>query len=81
MCGAPVRNQTLKPLLIGVIGGAIALMIFILRMCSALPVAGRPMGWDDYAICVAVALGVPPTMFSVLRTIKSSLASQLSITS
>ncbi|KAG9698227.1 CFEM domain-containing protein, partial [Aureobasidium melanogenum] len=66
MCGAPVRNQTLKPLLIGVIGGAIALMIFILRMCSALPVAGRPMGWDDYAICVAVALGVPPTVFSVL---------------
>ncbi|KAG9562314.1 CFEM domain-containing protein, partial [Aureobasidium melanogenum] len=66
MCGAPVRNQTLKPLLIGVIGGAIALMIFILRLCSALPVAGRLMGWDDYAMCIAVALGVPPTVFSVL---------------
>ncbi|KAG9606556.1 hypothetical protein KCV01_g5664, partial [Aureobasidium melanogenum] len=66
MCGAPVRDQTLKPLLIGVIGGAIALLIFILRLCSALPVAGRLMGWDDYAMCIAVALGVPPTVFSVL---------------
>lgn len=79
MCGAPVRNQTLKPLLIGVIGGAIALMIFILRMCSALPVAGRPMGWDDYAICVAVALGVPPTVFSVLRTLEALLVPQRKI--
>lgn len=26
------------------------------------------MGWDDYAICIAVALGTPPTVFSVLRT-------------
>lgn len=67
MCGAPVRNETLKPLLVGVIGGAITLMIFILRLCSGLPVGGRVMGWDDYAICIAVALGTPPTMFSVLR--------------
>jgi hypothetical protein len=66
MCGAPVRNETLKPLLVGVIGGAIALVLFILRLCACLPVGGRPMGWDDYAICVAVALGTPPTVFSVL---------------
>ncbi|KAI4760305.1 hypothetical protein E4T52_06755 [Aureobasidium sp. EXF-3400] len=66
MCGAPVRNETTKPLLVGVIGGALALVIFILRLCSGLPASGRPMGWDDYAICVAVALGTPPTVFSVL---------------
>jgi hypothetical protein len=66
MCGAPVRNETLKPLLVGVVGGAIALVLFILRLCACLPVGGRPMGWDDYAICVAVALGTPPTVFSVL---------------
>jgi hypothetical protein len=67
MCGAPVRDETLKPLLVGVIGGAIALVIFVLRLCAGLPAGGRPMGWDDYAICVAVALGTPPTIFSVLR--------------
>jgi hypothetical protein len=67
MCGAPVRNETLKPLLVGAIGGAIALVVFVLRLCAGLPAGGRPMGWDDYAICVAVALGTPPTVFSVLR--------------
>ncbi|KAI4717643.1 hypothetical protein E4T48_06151 [Aureobasidium sp. EXF-10727] len=66
MCGAPVRDQHLKPLLIGVIGGAIAFVIFVLRLCSVLPASGRHMGMDDYAICVAVALGTPPTVFSVL---------------
>jgi hypothetical protein len=80
MCGAPVRNQTLKPLLIGVIGGAIALMIFILRLCSALPMAGRPMGWDDYAMCIAVALGVPPTVFSVLCMFHFLLVLQCKLT-
>jgi hypothetical protein len=72
MCGAPVRNETTKPLLVGVIGGALALVIFILRLCSGLPASGRPMGWDDYAICVAVALGTPPTVFSVLRKSNST---------
>jgi len=67
MCGAPVRNESLKPLLVGVIGGAIALVIFLLRLCSVLPASGRLMGWDDYAICVAVALATPPTIFSILR--------------
>ncbi|THX03582.1 hypothetical protein D6D17_05920 [Aureobasidium pullulans] len=66
MCGAPVRNQTLKPLLVGVIGGGLALLVFILRMCAGLPVGGRPLGWEDYTICIAVALGTPPTVFSVL---------------
>jgi len=67
MCGAPVRNESLKPLLVGVIGGAIALIIFLLRLCSVLPASGRLMGRDDYAICVAVALATPPTIFSILR--------------
>lgn len=73
MCDAPVRNETLKPLLVGVIGGAITLIIFTLRLCSGLPVGGRLMGWDDYAICVAVALGTPPTVFSVLRMFRTLL--------
>ncbi|KAI5200893.1 hypothetical protein E4T38_06328 [Aureobasidium subglaciale] len=77
MCGAPVRDQRMKPLLVGVIGGAIALMIFILRMCSGLPAGGRPLGWDDYTICIAVALGTPPTVFSVLFPLFICCHSQL----
>ncbi|KAK1590383.1 CFEM domain-containing protein [Colletotrichum navitas] len=66
MCGAPVRNETAKPLLIGVIGGAITFFIFGLRMCaSLLPVGGRPWGWDDFTIVIAMALAIPPTVFSV----------------
>ncbi|KZL77851.1 CFEM domain-containing protein [Colletotrichum tofieldiae] len=65
MCGAPVRNETAKPLLIGVIGGAIALMVFGLRMCSGIPTGGRTLGWDDWTIVIAMALTMPPTIFAV----------------
>ncbi|KAK1981520.1 CFEM domain-containing protein [Colletotrichum cereale] len=65
MCGAPVRNETTKPLLIGVIGGVIAFLVFGLRMCSGLPVSGRILGWDDWTIIVAMALAIPPTVFAV----------------
>ncbi|EFQ33760.1 CFEM domain-containing protein [Colletotrichum graminicola] len=65
MCGAPVRNETAKPLLIGVIGGAITFFIFGLRMCAGLPVGGRPWGWDDFTIVIAMALAIPPTVFAV----------------
>ncbi|KAK2063987.1 CFEM domain-containing protein [Colletotrichum caudatum] len=65
MCGAPVRNETAKPLLIGVIGGAIALLVFGLRMCSGLPVGGRTLGWDDWTIVIAMALTMLPTIFAV----------------
>lgn len=66
MCGIEVRDDSATPLLIGVIGGAIALFIYILRMCSALPAGGRPLGWDDYTMTLTVALAAPPTIFSVL---------------
>lgn len=66
LCGVEVRDDSATPLLIGVIGGAIALLVFIMRMCSALPVAGRPLGWDDWTMTITVALAVPPTVFSVL---------------
>ncbi|KAK2003009.1 CFEM domain-containing protein [Colletotrichum falcatum] len=65
MCGAPVRDESTKPLLIGVIGGAIAFVVFGLRMCSGLPVGGRILGWDDWTIVIAMALTIPPTVFAV----------------
>lgn len=66
LCGAEVRDDSTTPLLIGVIGGAIALLAFLMRMCSAIPSGGRVLGWDDWTMAVCVALAVPPTVFSVL---------------
>lgn len=66
MCGQPVRDDSATPLLVGVIGGAIALLVFIMRMCAIIPNKGRALGWDDYTIAITVALAVPPTVFSVL---------------
>lgn len=53
-------------MLIGVIGGAIALFVVILRMFSGLPQGGRVLGWDDWTILLAMALSIPPSIFSVL---------------
>ncbi|KAH8199888.1 hypothetical protein TruAng_005944 [Truncatella angustata] len=66
LCGVEVRNDSATPLLVGVIGGAVALLAFIMRMCSGLPASGRVFGWDDWTMAVTVALAVPPTVFSVL---------------
>ncbi|KAK6071108.1 CFEM domain-containing protein [Seiridium cupressi] len=66
MCGVEVRDDSATPLLVGVIGGAIALVVFVMRMCASLPRNGRMLGWDDWTMCVAVILAVPPTVFSVL---------------
>lgn len=66
MCGQLVRDDSATPLLVGVIGGAIALLVFIMRMCAIIPNKGRALGWDDYTIAITVALAVPPTVFSVL---------------
>ncbi|KAK8083846.1 hypothetical protein PG996_002627 [Apiospora saccharicola] len=68
MCqpGVPPRDETQKPLLIGVIGGVVAVLIVVLRLMSGLPAGGRKLGWDDWTIIVALALSMPPTVFSVL---------------
>jgi hypothetical protein len=67
MCGAPVRDKTGIPGLVGVIGGAFALLTFFFRMVVCSPLIGRIAGWDDYTIVAAVVLTVPPTVFSVYR--------------
>lgn len=65
-CGVATRDESLTPLLIGVIGGGIAFIVYILRMCACLPEGGRPLGWDDWTITICVALATPPTVFAVL---------------
>ncbi|KAI1849609.1 hypothetical protein JX265_007948 [Neoarthrinium moseri] len=66
ICGLPVRDERATPLLVGVIGGAVALLVFIMRMCSSLPTGGRLLGWDDWTMAITVAFAAPPTIFSVL---------------
>ncbi|KAF2091595.1 hypothetical protein K490DRAFT_31609, partial [Saccharata proteae CBS 121410] len=66
ICGAPVRDRTDLAGTIGVTGGIIALLAFIMRMMASLPVVGRPLGWDDWTMCALVALAAPPTVFSVI---------------
>lgn len=67
MCGVPVRDHSHLPGLIGVVGGIVALVFFVVRMLACLPGMGRVHGADDYTIAVAVALTVPPTVFAVYR--------------
>lgn len=71
MCGLPVRDESLKPPLVAGVGFALALVFFILRLCSALPGFGRELGWDDWTIIACVILTVPPTVFAF--TCKKSL--------
>ncbi|KAJ0383193.1 hypothetical protein COL922a_010997 [Colletotrichum nupharicola] len=64
MCGLPVRDESLKPPLVAGVGFALALVFFILRLCSALPGFGRELGWDDCTIIACVILTVPPTVLA-----------------
>ncbi|KAG4028589.1 hypothetical protein MFRU_020g00320 [Monilinia fructicola] len=65
MCGAPVRDRTKDPSYIGVIGGGIALVAYLLRIISSI-LTVRQWGSDDWAMSSVVALAVPPTIFSVI---------------
>ncbi|KAF9878863.1 CFEM domain-containing protein [Colletotrichum karsti] len=64
MCGYPVRDDSLKPPLVAGVGFGLALVFYILRMCSALPGYGRELSWDDWTITACVVLTVPPTVFA-----------------
>lgn len=69
MCGAPVRDKSAEPLVIGMVFGALALLAFGLRMCSLIAKEGRTMGWDDYMCLLNVLLAGPPTAFAVTCTL------------
>ena len=75
MPGVPLRDETQKPLLIGVVGGVIAVVICGMRMMSGLPRGGRKLGWDDWTIMIALALSMPPTVFAVLLSNNGQITS------
>ncbi|KAF6812363.1 CFEM domain-containing protein [Colletotrichum plurivorum] len=64
MCGAPVRDESLKPPLVAAVGFSLALIAYVIRLCSALPGCGRELSWDDWTITACVLLTVPPTVFA-----------------
>lgn len=77
MCGAPVRDKSIEPLAIGMVFGGLALLIFIMRMCSKLSGSAQGMGMDDYMILLSVVLAGPPTAFAVTCKFNLRLFSRL----
>ncbi|KAF4120603.1 hypothetical protein GMORB2_2606 [Geosmithia morbida] len=64
MCGAPIRDKSMQPLVIGILFGVIALIAFLLRIGAIFVKSGRLPGLDDAMILLAVLLAVPPTVFA-----------------
>ena len=73
LCGAPVRDDSNIPGLVGIVGGSVALFVFLLRAIAVSPVTGRMPGLEDYAIAVAMALAIPPAVFGVFCKLASPL--------
>lgn len=62
MCGAPIRDKHMQPLVISLVGGSLAILAFIMRVLALLSKKiGRPAGVDDYLAGAAVLLSGPPT--------------------
>ncbi|KAL0930145.1 CFEM domain-containing protein [Colletotrichum truncatum] len=64
MCGLPVRDERLKPPLVAGVGFGLAFIVYVLRLCSAMPGSGRELSWDDWTITACVILTIPPTVFA-----------------
>ncbi|KAF1951534.1 hypothetical protein CC80DRAFT_203280 [Byssothecium circinans] len=63
--GAPHRDHTHLVSYFGVIGGGVAIVAVILRVCARLPFFGGTWGWDDWAIMAAMVPIFPLTFLSV----------------
>jgi len=66
LCSAPVRDESNVVSYSGVIGGALAVLAYILRMTSRLPRFGDSLGWDDAVITIAVLEVIPLLVLSVV---------------
>lgn len=51
----------------GIIGCALAVAAFILRMAASIGKQGRKVSWDDATMAVVLALAIPPTVFAHYR--------------
>jgi hypothetical protein len=66
LCSAPVRDGSNVVSYSGVIGGALAVVAYLLRMTSRLPRFGGSLGWDDAVITIAVLEVIPLSALSVV---------------
>lgn len=62
-CGVPERYSGQKFIVGGIVGCAIALVSFVLRMAASIGKHGRQVSWDDATMAVVVGLAIPPTIF------------------
>jgi hypothetical protein len=67
LCSAPVRDGSNVVSYIGVIGGVLAVIAYLMRMTSRLPRFGGSLGWDDAVITVAMFEVIPLSVLSVVR--------------
>lgn len=63
-CGVPVRDRGTSFFAIGVVGMAVALIAYLLRLGASLPKQGRPISWDDATMGLVVAFAIPPAVFA-----------------
>ncbi|EOA83099.1 hypothetical protein ACJQWK_00584 [Exserohilum turcicum] len=63
-CGVPERYKGQRFLIGGIIGCALAVAAFILRMAASIGKQGRKVSWDDATMAVVLALAIPPTVFA-----------------
>lgn len=66
MCGAPVRDKHIQPLVIAITGGTLATLCFVMRICATLSrSSGRSLGVDDLMAGAAVLFAGPPTLLAI----------------
>ncbi|KAK6380315.1 hypothetical protein LTS17_005504 [Exophiala oligosperma] len=65
-CGAPIRDRSHLVSGFGAGGGAVALIVYFVRIFAKYTVPAATFGYDDLSITIAMALGV---VFSVLSLI------------
>jgi hypothetical protein len=63
-CGVPVRDRGASFFTIGVVGMAVAIIAYLLRLGASLPKKGRPISWDDATMGLVVAFAIPPAVFA-----------------
>lgn len=63
-CGVPDRYNGDSFMAAAILGIALAVVAFILRMAASIGKNGRKLSWDDATMAVVVALAVPPTVFA-----------------
>ncbi|KAL4911776.1 hypothetical protein BDW62DRAFT_215530 [Aspergillus aurantiobrunneus] len=63
-CGQPVRDRTHLVSITGLAGGAIALLVFVLRIVGRLPCCGGQIGLDDWTMGVTMCCVIPVSAMS-----------------